>query len=376
MMNAQMEFTWKTALQAADLLVFRHTGKYLSDIEITILQGAWDNRTYEQIAEAEGYTSSYLCRDVGCKLWGNLSTALKEKVSKKNFKAALQREWKNCTKSNLLQTLTQPINSIANPAAFADSEIERSLRKAKSLANLDSAFYVERSPIESICYETILKPGSLIRIKGAKWMGKTALIERILERAAWQQQKTVYLDFSVVKREIAEDLGRLLRWISLSTCQQLELQNQAEWDWYLNSVSDRDSTFWENILAETKSDVILALDNLDCLFAFEKASAGLLNLLASWHEQGKKSDCWSRLKFVLSHSTKTSISPHLDGSILNAGVPILLEEFSCDRVKMLADLYQIDLDELELSRIMNEVGGHPYLAKLAMWQMKAKSHLI
>ena len=368
-----MEFTWKTALQAADLLVFRHTGKYLSDIEITILHGAWDNRTYEQIAEAEGYTSSYLCRDVGCKLWGNLSTALKEKVSKKNFKAALQREWKNCAKSHLLQTLTQPINSIVSPA-FAYSEIEIS-RPRTNLANLDSAFYVERSPIESICYETILKPGSLIRIKGAKWMGKTALIERILKRAAWQQQKTVYLDFSAVKREVAEDLDRLLRWISLSMCQQLELQNQAEWDWYLNSKSDRSSTFWETILTETKSDVVLALDNIDCLFAFEKTSAGLLNLLASWYEQGKKCDCWSRLKLILSHSSKTSISPHVDGSILNAGVPILLEEFSRDRVKLLADLYQIDLDELELSRIMNEVGGHPYLAKLAMCQMKAKSNL-
>ena len=373
MMNAQIEFTCKTALQAADLLVFRHTGKYLSDIEITILQGAWDNRTYEQIAEAEGYTSSYLCRDVGCKLWANLSTALKEKVSKKNFKAALQREW-NCTKTNLLQTLTQPVNSIANSTAFTDSEIEKSLRRAKSLANLDSAFYVERSPIESVCYETILKPGSLIRIKGAKWMGKTALIERILERAARQQQKTVYLDFSIVKREVAENSNRLWRWICLSMCQQLEL-NLSKYDWYL-SVSDRHFTlFWNSILTEIKGDVVVALDNLDCLFAFEHTSAHLLNLLASWHDRGKTNSCWSKLKLVLSYSTKTP-TPHVDNSILNAGVPILLEEFSRDRVKMLADLYQIDLDELELSRIMNEVGGHPYLAKLAMWQMKAKSHLI
>ena len=94
-MTLDLEFTWKIARQTADNLIFKHTGKHLSDIEIIILRGAWDNRTYEQIAEAEGYTTNYLSKDVGGKLWCNLSTALGERVSKRNFKAALQRTWKN-----------------------------------------------------------------------------------------------------------------------------------------------------------------------------------------------------------------------------------------------------------------------------------------
>ena len=361
MMNAQIDFTWQLALRAANILILQHTGRYLSDLEVTILQGAWHDRTYEQIAEAEGYTSGYLCRDVGCKLWSNLSTALHEKVSKKNFKAALQREWKNCIKSN------------SGAAIHSASSIEPQIEPG--FAGLNSGFYVERSPIESICYETILKPGSLIWIKGAKWIGKTALIGRILERAARQGQKTVYLNFSSIQREVLHDPDKLWRWIYLATDRQLELQHQTKPSWHTN-LDNRHSEYkhlWEqHILAQT-NNIVLALDNIDRSFTSKRSSKQLLNSLADWYEKSKTSALWSKLKMVLSHSNKIPIPPQLDCPILNAGVPILLEEFSRSQIKLLAHLHQIDLDRFELARIMNEVGGHPYLASLMMRQIQANN---
>ena len=185
-MNINVNFTWKTAQLTADTLVFNTTGKHLSDLELVILRGAWDNHTYEQIAEAEGYTSNYLSKDVGSKLWGNLSKALQEKVSKKNFKAALQREWKNYNRSGLNEY----------PTKLLDPIYQENITFPESSVALGSPLYLERciplasqSPIESICYETVAKPGSLIRIKAAKWMGKTSLINRILEQAHLQSQK-------------------------------------------------------------------------------------------------------------------------------------------------------------------------------------------
>lgn len=44
-------------------------------------------------------------------------------------------------------------------------------------AEPEVSHYVERPPIESRCYETILQSGSLIRIKAPKRMGKTLLID-------------------------------------------------------------------------------------------------------------------------------------------------------------------------------------------------------
>ena len=80
-----------TAQAIADAAIYRDSGRHLSDVEIAILQGAWEGQTYEQIAAAVGYSPSYLTRTVGPQLWKVLSDALGEPVSKTNFRGALPR---------------------------------------------------------------------------------------------------------------------------------------------------------------------------------------------------------------------------------------------------------------------------------------------
>lgn len=67
---------------------------------------------------------------------------------------------------------------------------------------LDSRFYVERSPIETNCYKTVLQPGSLIRIKAPRRTGKSSLMVRILDHAAHQNCQTVFLSFQLAERSI------------------------------------------------------------------------------------------------------------------------------------------------------------------------------
>ncbi|PSM46860.1 hypothetical protein C7Y66_22750 [Chroococcidiopsis sp. CCALA 051] len=75
----------------ADTVVFNKQGTHLTDIQKIVLRGAWQGYTYEEIADREGYSEKYLKRDVGPRLWKILSEALGEKVSKKNFRTALER---------------------------------------------------------------------------------------------------------------------------------------------------------------------------------------------------------------------------------------------------------------------------------------------
>jgi WD40 repeat protein len=84
-----MEFS--QALEIINRLFAQHSLRPLTDVEILILRGAWERQTYEEIAAATGYASSYLHKDAGPRLWRGLSTALGESVSKTNFKAALER---------------------------------------------------------------------------------------------------------------------------------------------------------------------------------------------------------------------------------------------------------------------------------------------
>ena len=366
MMSICIDLTWKTALQAANVLVFQHTGEYLSDLEIIILHGAWNNYTYEQIAEAEGYTGNYLCRDIGCHLWENLSTALKVKVTKTNFRAALQREWQKYTQAILSQNRNRlsQLLSLDNITLF------------EGLVALGSTFYLEQTPLETICYETILKPGSLIRIEGAKWMGKTSLVERILEQGNLQAHNTVYLDFNSVDREIIQDIDKLLIWLSIMVSRQLDLKNKLQYYWdksILNSHNNCTVYFEDCILAKTKSDIILALDNIDRLFCDKEVTEKFLRLLYNWHEKGKFDDRWSRLKLIVTQSTKASIPFDIGYFFLNIGTRLLLEGFKFEQVKTLAKFYQLDWDDSEISRLMDEIGGNPYLVRLAMYQTKTQN---
>ena len=365
-MNLDIEFNWEKAKQTVDSLIVEKTGKHLSDIEILILHGAWENKTYEEIAEAGNYTSNYLSKDVGNKLWGNISLALKEKVSKKNFKVALQRKWSEQTQVDFIKHQTRINNSL---------KLEN-LAFPEGLIALGSPFYIERPQVESACYETIIKPGSLIRIKGAKWMGKTSLVYRILERGRINNQKVVYLDFGSVERSILQDLDKLLRWLCVMISRQLKLENQVNdyWDTDILGSNDNCTVYFEEyILAETTGTIAFALDNIDKLFAYEGVIEDFFGMLRSWHEKGKTHECWSQLRLILSHSTEVYIPLDINQSPFNAGIPVMLEEFDASQVDALTYLYRLDWNKSQQARLMDLVGGHPYLVRLAMYWIKSNN---
>ncbi|MBD1835621.1 AAA-like domain-containing protein [Cyanobacteria bacterium FACHB-472] len=78
----------KEALEFTDSLICATTGKYLNDLERQVFTGSWEGKTYEDIYPIH---PQYIEKDVGYKLWKKLSNALDEKVTKKNFKGAIER---------------------------------------------------------------------------------------------------------------------------------------------------------------------------------------------------------------------------------------------------------------------------------------------
>ncbi len=64
----------------------------LNTLQELVFQQAWECRTYRQIAYEFKYDDDYI-RDVGHRLWRQLSKALGEKITKKNVRAVVQRRW-------------------------------------------------------------------------------------------------------------------------------------------------------------------------------------------------------------------------------------------------------------------------------------------
>ena len=356
-MNLESELTWIEVKQIADRLAFQKTGKHLSDIEMIVLKGSWEGGTYEEMAQQAGYTADYLNKDVGNKLWKKLTEILEEKVSKKNLREPLKR---GASKAQHQQQAAAPSGK---EISFPEGAVPP-----------DSTFYVERNGIESLCYDAIIKPGSLIRIKAPKLMGKTSLMNRILAQCQSQNYKTVYLDLSSVERSIVRNLDNFLRWICLMVGRQLELENQLGDYWepeILGSNGNCTVYFEEYLLPAIDCPLVLGLDEVDRVFPYSEVIEDFFGMLRGWHEKGKISQRWKQLRLVMAHSTECYIPLDINQSPFNAGVPVELPEFDPKQVKDLASLHELNWNESQIEELMGMVGGHPYLVRLALYEVSS-----
>ncbi|MGA1355498.1 MAG: AAA-like domain-containing protein, partial [Prochlorothrix sp.] len=244
-------FDWTAARDFANALVQTHTGKYLTDLEIKVLQGSWENQTYEAMAEQYAYGAGYLNRDVGNALWKKLSGALGEKVSKTNFREALRRGWSQAQAQHQAQDPAQtpahtqpPDPSLNSSPTIAPSPSPTAPIAPASPSPLSdtpfvegpvapqSPFYLPRSGAEDLGLRSLLKPGALVRVRAPSLMGKTSFLYYLLHGVQQQGYPTVYLDMGSIDRATLTDLSKLLRWLCAMASRQLKVANRLEdlWD--------------------------------------------------------------------------------------------------------------------------------------------------
>ncbi|MGK7944870.1 MAG: AAA-like domain-containing protein [Microcystaceae cyanobacterium] len=350
------ELTWQKVKKTAQQLIKSHFSANLKDIELQVLEGSWQGLTYEQMAEQYHLSINYVRGDIGSQLWKKLSEALGESVTKKNFKAALERASQTSLKPNQNDNITSTVD-IPFPSGSTSP---------------DSPFYIRRDNIESLCYETLDKTGALIRIKAPKLMGKTSLINSLLNYSSNNDYQTIYLDLQAVESRILENLDKLLRWLCLQLIRQLKLENHLKdyWDTDILGSNDNCTGYFEDyILPSIETPLIIALDTVDRLFEYQKVIEDFFGLLRSWHEKSKTDPLWQKLRLILSHSTEVYIPLNINRSPFNAGLPIELSEFTPHQVQTLAQLHQLNLSEDEQEKLQQIIGGHPYLIRLVFYHL-------
>jgi hypothetical protein len=257
----------------------------------------------------------------------------------------------------LYETATEP------PVPIAEPELP------EGQVDLASGFYVERSLIETRCYEAIAKPGALIRIKAPRQMGKTSLMARILHYAGQQDCLSVPLSFQIADAKVFGDLDQFLRWFCASVGRRLKLPNRLneQWDAIFGSKDNCTAYFEEYLLPEISQPLALGLDEVDMVFNHPEIASDFFGLLRAWHEAAKSSDLWKKLRLVVVHSTEVYIPMNINQSPFNVGLPIELPEFERSQVLDLAQRHGLDWKNAEVEALMAMVGGHPYLVRVALY---------
>ena len=243
---------------------------------------------------------------------------------------------------------------------------------------LDSPFYIQRNDIDNRCQNLIDREGCLIRIKAPKQMGKTSLINRLFDHAEKEGNYIVYYDFSFIDVNTLNNIDSFF--YSLSSYIAEELSDLTNRDFNLeawnknNSLTTECTKFLKKSLLEIERPLVLIFDETDRIFQYESVYQSFAPMLRYWHNKGKTSSVWKKLKLILAHSTEEYVKLDINQSpFTNVGETINLVDFTVSQVTELAIRHGIT-DDTVINSLMTLVGGHPYLIRLALYHL-AKENL-
>lgn len=342
----------------------------LNDLQETVFRQSWLGKTYQEVAREAGYDPDYI-RGVGFQLWQMLSEAFGEKVTKNNFRSVLRQQ----ARTEVLSAATQsdlPVGQGADVAELTSrSLIQEGLELPEGPVSLDSPFYIDRPPIETLCYDAIVKPGALIRLRAPSLMGKTSLKNRILAHAAQQGYRLVRLNFDQVDESKFSNLNQLLRWLCATVTQQLQLESRLDlyWDEDCGAKVSCTVYFQGYVLEQLDTPLVLALDEVNRLLEYPDVAQSFLPLLRSWYEEARDLEIWQKLRLVVVHSTEIYVPLDINQSPFNVGLAIRLPEFTSAQVQDLARRHGLDWSTSESDRLMALIGGHPYRVRLALYHL-------
>lgn len=236
-----------------------------------------------------------------------------------------------------------------------------------------SQFYIDRPPIESRCFEAIDRPGALIRIKAPRQMGKTSLMARILHHAEQQNSTTLALSLQLANKRVFTNSDTFLQWFCASIAQELGILEQLTKCWELAEIIGSNQCckafFEQYVLPEIPNFLTLGLDEVDRVFESPEIADDFFGLLRALHEEAKRRDIWKKFRLIVVHSTEVYIPLDINKSPFNVGLPIELPEFNSQQLQELAIRYGLNWHQEQIEKLMDLVGGHPYLARLAMYHI-------
>ena len=281
----------------------------------------------------------------------------------------------NATVENAIFGNATAENETVENAAFSESsELDREIlmEEPEGLVPLDSHFYMARSPIETDCYETVTRLGSLIRIKAPRQMGKTSLLVRTLAHAQSQGFQTVRLSFQTSDSQTLNSLDEFLQWFCASITEDLEMEDRLAdyWKGARGIVRRAQRYFEKYLLSELAQPLVLGLDDVDMVFEHEAIATDFFGMLRFWHEEGKSNPLWRKLHLVIVHSKEVYIPLDINRSPFNVGVPIELRELNTAEIESLIARHQLTLTRTQQQQLISLVGGHPYLLRVALYQIK------
>ena len=235
----------------------------------------------------------------------------------------------------------------------------------------DSTYYIERYE-DSICFRALEWEERLIRIKAPRQFGKTSLIARLMKKEKAKGNQIIKFNFNNINKSIFDDIEKLLDYICSTISRKTKVQVDIE---SVEGIvpNDKAKEYIEELLFLFNKKIVLVIDDADELFNHQKVSNDFFSLIRALYEEANTEDDSSlnKLQIIISHSTEAKFATTNSNTspFYNVGVGVELKPFSQEEFLSLAKKHNFNISNYSLSRVVEYIGGHPYLSRLTLYSM-------
>jgi hypothetical protein len=232
----------------------------------------------------------------------------------------------------------------------------------------ESRFYEMRTT-DTVALEAIKRQGVTITIKASRQMGKSSLLIRTMAAATELGKRVCFLDLQLVDKAALAEAEVFYRQFCYWITDGLEIDNEVDAYWNVPlGHSQRCSRYMSrHVLKVLKAPLVLAMDEVDNIFEADFRS-DFFGMLRTWHNGRATSPIWKQLDLALVTSTEPyQLIENLNQSPFNVGEVIELTDFTRAEVAELNRRHGSPLRLDEERKLMDLLGGHPYLVRRALY---------
>jgi hypothetical protein len=236
----------------------------------------------------------------------------------------------------------------------------------------DSRFYIERAADE-ICWEQMSSPyATTLFVQAPMQTGKSSLLRRGLHLARQKHQKQVaFIDFQKFTERYFVDEESFFIQLCVMIGDALGVPEAIDQYWAGRRTNIIKCSLYIShyIIPKLNGSFILAMDEVEQMQR-SPFRAGFFGMLRTWHNERAFDANFARMTLFLSSSTDPFLlidNPHQ--SPFNVAIPISLHDFTQGEVSELNRRHHSPLNEAQIKELMSLVDGHPFLTRLALYQL-------
>jgi serine/threonine protein kinase len=236
----------------------------------------------------------------------------------------------------------------------------------------DSRFYIER-PADAHSWQQITAPhAATLFVQAPMQMGKSSLMRRVIHLARkTKRQQFAFIDFQKFTDEYFAHEEKFFIELCLMIGDALSVPEAVDQYWAGRRTNIIKCSLYmsEHVIPRVAGPLILAMDEVERMLTCP-FRANFFGMLRTWHNDRVYNENFARMTLFLSSSTDPYLlidNPHQ--SPFNVATLISLQDFTLAETEELNRRHNSPLTQAEIGDLMNLLSGHPFLTRLALYQV-------